>query len=168
MNRAVAGICLIVLVIALAIFLYYQMLDRKKFMASAHFMNTLDGPLGEWLSEALSDPGGPAGAVDQRQQLEACLEKYDGTKAIRSEEKTLLLNEARGLLKRACASAADDPQTEGWRSRLNGRVEEALDAVNQYNHYVRSYNRSLETRTGAVVADLLHLKHLTVMDDLRL
>ena len=47
-------------------------------------------------------------------------------------------------------------------------VEEALDAVNQYNHYVRSYNRSLETRTGAVVADLLHLKHLTVLDDLRL
>ena len=167
MNRAVAGICLIVLVIALAIFLYYQMLDRKKFMASAHFLNALDGPLGEWLSAALSDPDGPSGAGDQRQRLEACLEEYDGTKGIRSEQKTLLLNEARGLLKRICA-AADDPRTEGWRTRLNGRVEEALDAVNQYNHYVRSYNRSLETRTGAVVADLLHLKHLTVLDDLRL
>ena len=169
MDRIVPGILLILIVVALAIFIYYQMLDRKQFLAAAHYMNTLEERLGDWLYEALSDQNGPAATdSDHRQQLEACLEKYEDTKAIRSEQKVLLLNEAYGILKRICTAAADDPRTEGWKNRLNVRIEEALDAVNQYNHYVRDYNRKLETRTGAVITDLFHLKHLTVLNDLRL
>ena len=166
MDRIVPGILLILIVLALAIFIYYQMLDRKKFLAAAHFMNVLEETLGDWLYEALSDQNGPVATDgDSRQQLEACLEKYEDTKAIRSEQKVLLLNEAYGMLKRVCTAAADDLRTEGWKNRLNGRIEEAM---NQYNHYVRDYNRKLETRTGAVITDLLHLKHLTVLNDLRL
>ncbi|MBR6950222.1 MAG: hypothetical protein IKH56_00655 [Oscillospiraceae bacterium] len=168
MDRIVLGILLIVIVLALAIFVYYQMLDRKKFMAAAHFVNALDEPLGEWLSEALSDPDGPPEEDDLRRRLADCLAKYDETKPMRCEQKTLLLNEAHGLLKMAYASGAEHPQTEAWKDRRNERIEEALEQVNLYNHYVRGYNRSLETRTGAVVADLLHLKHLTVLKDLRL
>ena len=78
------------------------------------------------------------------------------------------MNEAHGLLKRVCASAAGDPLAERWRERLNAEMEELIDPINQYNHYVRAYNKALETRTGAIVADLLRLKHLTVLDDLRL
>jgi hypothetical protein len=169
MDRIIPGLLLIIVVLALAIFLYYQMLDRKKFMAAAHYLNSLEEPLGEWLSGALSDPERPEAASGaHRERLEACLEKYDETKPIRSEQKTLLMNEAHGLLKRVCASAADDPLTERWRERLNAEMEELIDPINQYNHYVRAYNKALETRTGAIVADLLRLKHLTVLDDLRL
>ena len=50
----------------------------------------------------------------------------------------------------------------------DAEMEELIDPINQYNHYVRAYNKALETRTGAIVADLLRLKHLTVLDDLRL
>lgn len=169
MDRIVPGILLIVIVLALAIFLYYQRLDRKKFVAAAHYLNALDEPLGEWLSGALSDPGCPAAVSgNHRERLQACLEKYDREKAIRSEQKTQLMNEAHGLLEEAYVSADDDPRTDAWKDRLNEGIEELLEEVNLYNHYVRSYNKALKTRTGAVVADLLRLKPMTVMDDLRL
>ncbi len=168
MDKILYVILLIIVVLVLTIYIYYQMLDRKKFMAAAHFVNALDEPLGEWLSEAISDGNRPPAADDHLQRLQECLEKFDDTKPVRFEQKTLLLNEAHGLLKRICIAAADDSQMEDWRNRLNQRVEEVLDPMNQFNHYVRAYNKKLETRTGAVVADLLHLKHLTVLKDLRL
>ncbi len=70
MDRIIPGLLLIIVVLALAIFLYYQMLDRKKFMAAAHYLNSLEEPLGEWLSGALSDPEQPeAASVAHREGL---------------------------------------------------------------------------------------------------
>ena len=85
-----------------------------------------------------------------------------------TEQKTVLVNEAHALLRRCCAATADDARLEQWTVRMNELYDDFLDDVNEYNFYVRRYNQKLETRAGAVVADMLRLKHLTIMDDLRL
>ena len=169
MNKTTAGILLIIVVIALAVFLHYQMLDRRKFMASAHFMNTLDEPVEAWLAAAL-EIGRIPDAVTEKQQekLKTLTEEYGKLKTVKTEQKTVLVNEAHALLRRCCAAEAADGRLEPWTERMNEIYDGFLDDVNEYNFYVRRYNQKLETRTGAVVADMLRLKHLTVMDDLRL
>ena len=169
MNRTTAGILLIIVVIALAVFLHYQMLDRRKFMASAHFMNTLEEPLEAWLAAALEIGRIPDAVTGDRQgKLEALAEEYGKLKAVKTEQKTVLVNEAHALLRRCCAATAGDARLEQWTVRMNELYDDFLDDVNEYNFYVRRYNQKLETRAGAVVADMLRLKHLTIMDDLRL
>lgn len=169
MNRVLAGVLLIAVILALAIFLYYQMLDRKKFMATLHYMRKLDGPVCDWLETALSareieglESGG------NLQLLEEGTARYENVKRSRQEQKPAIVNEVWTILQEIVRDNPDHPELLQWKEQMNLLTEKFLSYVNEYNLLAEQFNGKLKTRTGTIVRDLLHLKELTVLEDLRL
>ena len=168
MNRIVLGVILIAVMLALAIFIHYQMLDRRKFMAAAHYMNYLDDSLSDWLAAA-QRVGTLADTDDgSLEQLRDCAQRYDCTRSTKTEQKTLIVNEAYRLLCSVVARMSQSAELDEWRAQMNENLDGFLDSVNEYNFYVLMYNKKLETRVGSLIADLLHLKHMTVVENLHI
>ena len=169
MSRPLVGIILIVVLLALAIFIHYQMLDRRKFIAVLHYVSHLDEPVSDWLDKALLvkelvgvEYGG------NMPNLESSVERYNGIKNRKAEQKPEVVNDAYKALKAIVARNPEHPGLLQWQKQMNGAYDEFLETVNEYNFYARRYNKKLDTRAGALIRDLLHLKYLTVLEDLRL
>ena len=115
MSRPLAGIILIVVLLALAIFIHYQMLDRRKFIAVLHYVSHLDEPVSDWLDKALLvkelvgvEYGG------NMPNLESSVERYNGIKNRKAEQKPEVVNDAYKALKAIVARNPEHPGLLQW------------------------------------------------------
>ena len=168
MSRVLTGLVLLALVVLIALFTYYQKMDRKRFFARLYFDRNVDERLVEWLRAARALEGTLWADAGFWAEVDREIDVYDAVPEARPERRVESFNRIHGLFTDLRRRSPDSAEFARTVEPLNAMFRGFIEKVDTYNYYARAFNSSLEGGVGGVLADTFHIKGFADLEDAEL
>ena len=168
MSRVVTGLVLLALVVAIALFTYYQRMDKKRFFARLYFDRNVDDCLIDWLRAARALEGTLPAEPGFWEALDREIDVYDAVPDAKPERRVACFNRIHGLFTDLRRSSPDREAFARTVAPLNDMFRGFIEKVDTYNYYARNFNASLEGGVGGAIADMFRIRGLEDLEDAEL